>query len=80
MQTLFAKIVNFRLTPTELVLEFGSFFPDRPNVAPPADFKPDIRVVLNAGALPGLVQALTNAATQQRQGQAAAKPTPGFTQ
>ncbi len=79
MQTLFANIINFRVTPTELVLEFGSFFPDRPNVAPPADFKPDVRVVLNAASIPGLIQALTNAA-QQSQPQGATKPTPGFTQ
>lgn len=59
MTTIFANILNIRITPTELVLEFGSFFPDRPPVGggpvgPPSDYKPEIRVVLNKDVLRGL--------------------------
>jgi hypothetical protein len=80
MQTLFANIVNFRLTPTELVLEFGNFFPDRPSVGPPQDFTPDIRIVMNVGSLPGLAEAFKNAAAQQQQAQQMQKPPVGFKQ
>ena len=82
--TTYANIVTFRLTPAEFVLEFGAFFPDRPGQTPPSDFKPDVRVVLPAGAMPGMIKALS-AAMQQRQQQAAdaaakpqPKPAPGF--
>src|SRR5450756_3243810 len=44
--TIYANIINFRLTPGEFVLEFGAHFPDRPGQGPPSDFRPDIRVCL----------------------------------
>jgi hypothetical protein len=80
MQTLYANIVNFRVTPSELVLEFGNFFPDRPNVGPPQDFKPDIRIVLSVTSLPGLAEAFKNAAAQKQQTQEMERPTVGFKQ
>ena len=80
MQTLYANIVNFRLTPGELVLEFGNFFPDRPNIGPPQDFKPDIRVVMNVTSLQGLAEAFKNAVAQQQQAQQMQKPSVGFKQ
>jgi hypothetical protein len=63
MNTIFANVLNIRSTPTELVLEFGSFFPDRPNIGISADYKPEVRVVLNPAVLPGLLDGLTNVAT-----------------
>jgi hypothetical protein len=65
-QSVFANLINFRITPTELVLEFSSFFPDRPGVAPPADLKPEVRIVLNVNVLDGLVDALSKIAAQRR--------------
>ncbi len=65
-QTVFANLINFRITPTELVLEFGAFFPDRPGVSPPADFRPEVRVVMNVNVLENLAQTLSNIATQRR--------------
>ena len=69
MTTIFANVLNIRMTPTELVLEFGSFFPDRPNIGIPSDFKPEIRVVVNPAVLPGLVDGLTKALAQAQAGQ-----------
>ena len=78
--TIYANVVNFRLTPGEFVLEFGAHFPDRPNQGPPSDFRPDVRVVLPPGALQGILQALTRA-VEERQKQSApsaSKQAPGF--
>lgn len=60
--TFYANVVNLRTTPTELVLEFGSFFPDMPNISPPSDYKPDVRVVMNIAVLQGFADALKKAA------------------
>lgn len=78
--TVYANVVNMRLTPGEMVLEFGVHFPDRPQQGPPSDYRPDVRVVLPPGALPGLQRALTQALQQLQQNRPAApaKPTPGF--
>jgi hypothetical protein len=70
-KTSYANVVNIRLTPAEFVLEFGAHFPDRPGQGPPSDYRPDLRVVLPAGAINGILHAL-NQAVQQRQGQVAA--------
>ena len=64
MTTIFANVLNIRVTPTELILEFGSFFPDHPNIGPPSDYKPEVRVVLNLAVLPGLAEGLGKAAEQ----------------
>jgi len=61
MKTVFANVLNIRLTENELVLEVGSFFPDRPNSGPPSDYQPEIRVVLNKAVLPGLAEGFKNA-------------------
>lgn len=66
--TVYANVVNLRTTPAELVLEFGSFFPNRPNTSPPSNYEPDVRVVMNIAVLRGLADALKKAA----EGQAAA--------
>lgn len=79
--TIFSNVMNIRLTQSELVLEFGSFFPEGPRpTAPPSDYKPDARVVMNISAAQALMAALTQALAQ-RQGaavQPGPKPTPGF--
>lgn len=80
--TVYANIVQLRTTPAELVMEFGSFFPDRPNVGVPSDYKPELRVVLNASVIDGLYAGL-KAAIEQRNAQMsnpeARKPGVGFT-
>ena len=78
--TIYANVVNFRLTPREFVLEFGAHFPDRPMQGPPSDYQPDARVVLPAAALNVILQALSQAVAQQSQQAAAAqaKQTLGF--
>jgi hypothetical protein len=69
MQTIFANVINLKLAATELVLEFGSFFPDKVGVGPPSDYKPDVRVVMNIAALDTLLRGLSQAAAAQRQQQ-----------
>jgi hypothetical protein len=64
--TVYANVVNFRLTPAEFVLEFGSHFPDHPRQAPPSDFGPDVRIVLPASALEKMAKALARAVEQRR--------------
>jgi hypothetical protein len=61
--TYYANVINLRITQTEFVLEGGTFFPDRPGVAPPSDYKPDVRLVMNVAVLPQLLDALTKAQT-----------------
>jgi hypothetical protein len=60
--------VQVRITPAELVLEFGTFFPE--SVPPPAvvpkDFVPEARIVMNVTALEQLTNALV-AASKARQ-------------
>ena len=61
MNTIFANFIQIRMTPTEFVLEFGNYFPDRPGVGLPSDYKPDTRVVMNIGNLDALANALQQA-------------------
>lgn len=66
--TVYSNIVQVRITPAELVLEFGTFFPE--SVPPPAvgpkDFVPEARIVMNVTALEQLTNALV-AASKARQ-------------
>jgi hypothetical protein len=66
MSTTYANSLKCKLTPTELVFEFSSFFPDQPNTPPPADLEPEVRVVMNAGVLDQLLDYLSQAAKQKR--------------
>jgi hypothetical protein len=67
MNTIYANIVQLKITPTELVMEFGNFFPDRPGVGPPPDFA-EIRVVMNVVNLEGFANGLQQAVrTRQTQ-------------
>lgn len=76
--TIYANLIGMKLTPNELVLEFGTFFPNGPNQAPPMDYKPDVRVVMQRNALPGLIQGLTQAQAQQAQADQQQRSQVGF--
>lgn len=70
LRTIYSNVINIRLTPGEFVLEFGAHFPDRPGHTPPSDYRPEMRVVLPAPAIQGMLQAL-NQAVQQLQAKTA---------
>lgn len=76
MQTLYANVVNLKVTPSEVVLEFANHFPDRPTPVPPTNPpQPDIRIVLSPTALDGLAQVFAQAVQQRRnQGNPTAPP------
>jgi hypothetical protein len=77
--TIYANIVNLRVTPNEFVFEFGAHFPDAPNQAPPSDYRPEVRVVLPRAALGGLANILNQTLAQAQPGIGGpTKPTPGF--
>ena len=78
MQTLYANVVNLKVTPNEIVLEFANHFPDRPTPVPPTNPpQPDIRIVLSAGALEGLAAVFSQAVQQRRAAGAGAPPAAG---
>lgn len=80
MTTIFANVLNIRRTPTELVLEFGSFFPERQEVGLPSDFKPELRVVLNLAVLPVLIEGLAKASSSEQSSSDPAKHAPRFSE
>lgn len=71
MNTFYSNLINCKVTPTELIFEFSSYFPDRPNIAPPADLKPDVRIVMNANILEQLASYFNQIVAQRK----AAAPT-----
>jgi hypothetical protein len=78
--TVYANVIQIKLGPAELILEFGCFFPSGPNPGLPSDYKPDIRVVVNGAAMDGLLVGLQNAVAQRKAMQPdIKKPTVGFT-
>jgi hypothetical protein len=56
--TIYANVVNVRSTGKDVVLEFGSFFPNGNQQFPPQDYPPELRVVLSADLLGPLVEIL----------------------
>jgi hypothetical protein len=44
--TIYANVVNVRSAGKDVVLEFGSFFPDGEHRFPPTDLQPEVRVVI----------------------------------
>jgi hypothetical protein len=79
---IYANVVALKVTPTEFVLEFGSFFAERPNQGPPSDYKPDVQVVMQPAVIDGFLETLTRVKAQMVQ-QAATrvqtvKTGPGF--
>lgn len=77
--TTYANIVNLRVTDNEFVFEFGVYFPETPNQAPPSDYRPEVRVVLPRAALAGLANILNQTLAQAQPGlSGTTKPPPGF--
>ena len=61
--SIYSNIMNVRTTGTELVLEFGTFFPASPDQTPNFDQnEPDVRIVMNINALQLLADSLLKAA------------------
>ena len=60
----YSNVVNLRTTPTELVLDFGTFFAESSQAAQvgPKDFNPEVTVVMHISALAQLIQAFSRAA------------------
>jgi len=59
--TIFANVITLRLSEAELVLEFGTNFPDKPVEALPATYQPDVRIALPIGLMTGLADNLITA-------------------
>ena len=60
--SVYANILNIRLTPNELVLEFGAHFPDGPAKAgEKISFPPNARIIMPAGSVESLHQAIGQA-------------------
>ena len=66
--TIYANVVNVRSAGKDVVLEFGSFFPDGQHGFPPTDLPPEVRVVIAQELAESLVDIL-------RQRQLPASPT-----
>jgi hypothetical protein len=67
IRTVYANIVNLRLTPREMVLEFAAHFASKPGERPASDLQPEVRVVLPPTALQGLLGVLQQAQEELRQ-------------
>jgi hypothetical protein len=79
MQTVYSNLVGLKTTPNEVVLEFSFFLAERPGQGPPTNLEPEVRVVLLAGALDGLVSGLTQAkALRDKSVPQTQKTPPGF--
>ncbi len=62
----YANIVNLKMTQNELLLEFGVSFRDGPQVpGTTVAFDPAVRIVMAAGALEGIHNALAQAIKQR---------------
>jgi hypothetical protein len=56
--TIYANLVSVRTAGTDIVLEFGCFFPDSEHQRPPKDAPPELRVVLARELIGPLVDIL----------------------
>lgn len=66
MTTTYSNIINLKMTPSEIVLEFGMHFPDGPpKPGEKISFDPVTRIVLPAAALDGLMSAINLAAAKR---------------
>ena len=57
--TIYANLVSVRNAGANVLLEFGSFFPDGEQRFPPKDAPPELRVVLSGELLGPLVEILS---------------------
>ena len=64
MQSFYANVLSLRVTGQELVLEFGTHFPDKPG-PPTGDYKPDVRIILAVQILPQFAGLLEQAVKGQ---------------
>jgi len=64
--TVYANLINVRMTPNELVFEFGNYFPTGQQSAEqqqgPGQWEPEVRVVVPAQLAASLAKALFDAA------------------
>src|SRR5471030_1220132 len=58
VMTIYANVVNVRAAGKDLVLEFGSFFPQGDQRFPPGDHPPEVRVVISQELVEPLVDIL----------------------
>ena len=56
--TIYANVVNVRSAGKDVVLEFGSFFPDSDQQLPPKGHRPELRVVMSGELLGPLLEIL----------------------
>ena len=56
--TIYANVVNVRSAGKDVVLEFGSFFPDSNHQFPPKGHEPELRVVMSSDLLGPLLEIL----------------------
>jgi hypothetical protein len=56
--TIYANVVNVRSAGKDVVLEFGSFFPDSGQQYPPKGHPPELRVVMSGDLLRPLLEIL----------------------
>ena len=56
--TLYANLVSVRTAGDDIVLEFGSFFPDGDHQRPAKNAEPELRVVLSRDLIGPLVEIL----------------------
>ncbi len=78
--TVYANIANVKITGNELVFEFGAVFPatNQPQPAKPAEFAPEVRVVLGLSALKAFADILQKAVVQMESASGAPQQqTPG---
>jgi hypothetical protein len=67
-ETIYSNIVNLRMTPNELVLEFGTHFQEKPNKPGEAvNFTPTVRVIMSANAVDSLHATLAQAIKQRNE-------------
>jgi hypothetical protein len=56
--TIYANVVNVRSAGKDVVLEFGSFFPESGQQHPPKGHPPELRVVMSSDLLGPLLEIL----------------------
>ena len=67
LPSIYANVVAIRATDHELVLEFGSSFPEPGKTPASSDYSPDVRVVLPISGLSGLIDTMKQLLQQKQQ-------------
>jgi hypothetical protein len=77
--TFYANIANVKITGNELVFEFGAVFPatNQPQTVKPAEFVPEVRVVLGLSALKAFADILQKAVPQMESASPSHSDSPG---